>query len=230
MIFSFFHRRNLLGTVFRRKFHTTNATKIMQLLFLILLVYSSLLVHSKYVFFEGRVSVFDAPTVCADQGMRLAIIKSQADLDAANAVVPPTPFPEGFEDGAWIGLTRRAKSSRFKWRDGTLYRRREFDGWDGGEPNDFQDLEDCVHTRYDEGRNGRWNDLICSGIQRGVLCEFDQFCSPRNKLTRKDCEERIATCAKRGIVMKYGGGGCVGPKKKRSRGKPHEIRGWRMSM
>lgn len=102
----------------------------------------------------------EARDACRDMGLELAVL---ADPDEARRVT----------DGAlaaarrayWIGLDDRAAEGTFRWVDG----REVAPGapWGAGEPNDYNQAEDCTHLRP---QDGLWNDLGC-GAPQGFICE-----------------------------------------------------------
>ena len=59
---------------------------------------------------------------------------------------------EGFLGARRIGSGRR---NTFAWSDGTTLR---YTNWKRGEPNNWDENEDCIHLYAD----GKWNDIPCS--------------------------------------------------------------------
>ncbi len=50
---------------------------------------------------------------------------------------------------------------------------KKYNNWNFGEPNN-QDLdENCAEMiiSSDKNKNGKWNDISCSGIRRDFICE-----------------------------------------------------------
>ena len=71
-------------------------------------------------------------------------------------------------DDVWIGLSDIEREGHFKWLDGVLAANV---GWVDGEPNDYDNNEDCVHINL----GGRFlpntiNDIPCSAAVH-ALCE-----------------------------------------------------------
>ena len=56
----------------------------------------------------------------------------------------------------WIGFNDKLQEGKFVWPDGTPS---DFSLWNGGEPNDWGNNEDCAEIYAD---NGSWNDLDCN--------------------------------------------------------------------
>ncbi|XP_060619827.2 hepatic lectin-like [Anolis sagrei] len=65
----------------------------------------------------------------------------------------------------WLGLTDGKTEGQWTWVDGTNYRT-GFKNWKQGEPNDYQNQEDCAEM----GVLGEWNDVACNN--KGLyICE-----------------------------------------------------------
>ena len=109
-----------------------------------------------------RVTWTDALAACAAQGNSLAVITSAVEnarlLEALEASPPIT-----LQRRAWIGLSYRVNEGTFVWHDGTEV---EYRDWIQGEPNDFNDDEDCGEIAYMQrsttGIFSGWNDYTCS--------------------------------------------------------------------
>tara|TARA_B100000683_G_C12290760_1_gene473867 strand:+ start:25 stop:726 length:702 start_codon:yes stop_codon:yes gene_type:complete len=65
----------------------------------------------------------------------------------------------------WIGLNDRGTEGEYVWESGTAF---EFDAWNDGEPNNFDDNENCVEMY---SNTGLWNDVSCRNEQ-GFICSF----------------------------------------------------------
>jgi hypothetical protein len=98
---------------------------------------------------------------CARQGGRLVILETEAENAAVGALVRP------WTDGAfWIGVSDRQEEGVWRWNDGVEV---AYDPWAPGEPNDYNQGEDCGHANW--GQLGRWNDANC-GSRGPYVCEF----------------------------------------------------------
>lgn len=62
----------------------------------------------------------------------------------------------------WIGFNDTKTEGTFVWNDGTPA---DFTFWNGGEPNDWGNSEDCAEIY---ASNGLWNDLDCNTAMRYV--------------------------------------------------------------
>ncbi|XP_052779239.1 low affinity immunoglobulin epsilon Fc receptor-like [Mya arenaria] len=68
----------------------------------------------------------------------------------------------------WLGGSDKNSEGTWYWiSDERVWTRRDFKGWDKGEPNDNNNGEDCLHTHA----NGAWNDVQCH-FELMVVCEF----------------------------------------------------------
>lgn len=69
-------------------------------------------------------------------------------------------------DTVWIGGNDRENEGHFVWsRDGNPI---TFNKWDGNNPDDFSNNEDCIEMR----RDGIWNDICCD-YPMPFVCEKD---------------------------------------------------------
>jgi hypothetical protein len=60
-------------------------------------------------------------------------------------------------DAAWLGLTDQQIEGTFRWVTGEPL---VFENWFPGEPNNFNNVEDCVEIDISLS-DGKWNDLDC---------------------------------------------------------------------
>ncbi|XP_035677220.1 C-type lectin BfL-2-like [Branchiostoma floridae] len=72
----------------------------------------------------------------------------------------------------WFGLDDRHMEGSFEWADGTRLYGHQFDFWAPGEPNDFNNFEDCVHyeASQDPEFANKWDDGSCD-TTAGFICE-----------------------------------------------------------
>ncbi|XP_058240760.1 C-type lectin domain family 4 member A-like [Hemibagrus wyckioides] len=89
---------------------------------------------------------------------------------------------------AWIGLTDRDTEGKFKWVDGSPLNT-EF--WWDGEPNDFEQKEDCVITGYAkaESNMSTWADYPCDFPVVGI-CEMKANLTKRSWRRKQREKER----------------------------------------
>ena len=96
-----------------------------------------------------------AKTACEALGSKLAMVKSQSELQA---------LVQKVRRNVWIGLHRDPRDkSRWIWVDGT---RVSYSHWDKGEPNNVQGIQDCGEMYS----SGKWNDAACHPSYH-YLCE-----------------------------------------------------------
>ncbi|XP_060720564.1 hepatic lectin-like isoform X1 [Tachysurus vachellii] len=101
-------------------------------------------------------------------------IKRGADLVIINST-EKQEFISKYSNGtqAWIGLTDTDTEGTFKWVDGSPLTT-EF--WWNGEPNDYEQNEDCVITGYTNTKSNisTWADFPCNHHSAGI-CEMKIF-------------------------------------------------------
>ncbi|CAK8681517.1 unnamed protein product [Clavelina lepadiformis] len=98
---------------------------------------------------------------CTEKGGHLVAIHSQDENFLLLSRATRT-----FATTFWIGLkdTAGLDGRSFTWADGSIL---DYVNWVDGEPNNFEDQEDCaeMHTN-----SGQWNDDNC-GIMNNFICE-----------------------------------------------------------
>ena len=113
-----------------------------------------------YCFAPETVQWSTANERCTKSGGILAILSTkEKDVALHKAVGPKLGMPS-----VWIGYNDIAREGNWRWITGKRF---DFDGWKSGEPNDFQEDEDCAEW-YPE--DGLMNDLPCSS-KRPYVCE-----------------------------------------------------------
>lgn len=115
---------------------------------------------SSYAFCLAPTSWADARIECGMRGGDLVVVDDAGENDALAGQVSVI---QGTTGRWWFGLNDRVAEGSHVWLDGLplVYSR-----WAMGEPNDFNNKEDCA-VLYDKGD---WNDEICVGLY-GFLCE-----------------------------------------------------------
>lgn len=97
---------------------------------------------------------------CLAIGAELVAISSQEEntfvAEQANART----------DGKWwIGLNDRDTEGEYVWSSGASF---DFEAWNEGEPNNYDNDENCVEMY---SNTGLWNDVLCRNEQ-GFICSF----------------------------------------------------------
>ena len=104
---------------------------------------------------SGTLNWNAAKSACEALGSKLAIVKSQSELQA---------LAQKVRRDVWIGLHRDPRDkSRWIWVDGT---RVSYSHWNKGEPNNAGGNEGCA-VMY---ASGKWNDIGCRYPDQ-YLCE-----------------------------------------------------------
>ena len=122
-----------------------------------------------------------AKAACEALGSKLAMVKSQSELQA---------LVQKVRRDVWIGLHRDPRDkSRWIWVDGT---RVSYSHWNQGQPNNSGGNEGCGHMFPP---SGKWNDHPCH-VSHYYLCETNGERTLTNakswtKLVKKTANFRI---------------------------------------
>jgi len=114
----------------------------------------------------------DAQDYCQSLGGDLLSIHSEETQEAAAALCDSFDHSEYDSDypGCWIGLFQ-PNNDEWQWSDGSDTDLGFHDDgrvstgdypWSNGEPNDWDEVEDCVYIMSD---NLKWNDKYCGGLK-----------------------------------------------------------------
>lgn len=125
---------------------------------------SSWLIHDNrcYKEFLQMRTWFQSRDYCRSIGADLVTIQQQSKMDFIDSQYPNVLH--------WVGLRRL--NSTFIWVDGTNI---DFTYWAANEPNNHNNVENCVHTNRESPRG--WHDSNCYLSQR-FICEmsFEPAC------------------------------------------------------
>ncbi len=110
----------------------------------------------KYAYCVDSFDWHSAEADCQAQGGHLVSIHSLAQYQTIAAKADSL----GMGD-FWVGFNDEVQEGKFVWSDGTPT---DFTLWNGGEPNDFGNGEDCTQAYS----LGNWNDLDCNAGIRYV--------------------------------------------------------------
>jgi len=69
-------------------------------------------------------------------------------------------------DFLWMGLTDKVSEGQYFWET-SLTKLGSFAPWDAGQPDNYGNNEDCIHTKPTG-----WNDVPCTANYRYV-CQMD---------------------------------------------------------
>ena len=114
----------------------------------------------KYTVWNTSKSRSDASAQCADFNGKLVSINSQEEYDIVSGLIMSS------DQLFWIGLSDLDVEGKFATDDGSEV---NFTKWSWGEPNDWDNNEDCVAIRQKED----WNDIRCVGYYYPFICERD---------------------------------------------------------
>lgn len=143
---------------------------------------------NEYVRCANPRNAFHADRVCQSFGAnwRLADVNSTFENTLIAGQITAT---------SWIGATDEENGAvagneegTFLWRDGSAL---AFTSWNGGEPNNAGNGEDCATTT---NGGGIWNDLACSTAQPFV-CEGPSFCGNGAVAMPEECDDANANNA-----------------------------------
>ncbi|XP_067437313.1 C-type lectin domain family 4 member F-like isoform X3 [Thunnus thynnus] len=101
----------------------------------------------------------ESRTDCLQREMDLVVVNSREEQEFINR----------YRKRMWIGLTDSEREGTWKWVDGTPL---TTSFWHSGEPNDHNDNEDCVETKFKDKNS--WNDAVC-GDRHSWICEKKMF-------------------------------------------------------
>ena len=99
-----------------------------------------------------------ASKYCEERGMNLATFESFEEANYFNSIA-------GKE--VWVGITDAVKEGEFIQVTGTPAPSLP---WNAGEPNDYENNEDCVQSGYDGG----FNDHDCSLVMRFACEKYEE--------------------------------------------------------
>ncbi|KAK2860139.1 hypothetical protein Q7C36_004305 [Tachysurus vachellii] len=106
-----------------------------------------------YIYVDQHMEWISAENHCLDLGANLVSIHSEDEYQVVKALIR---FHDPKENPTWIGLTNCVKLKKWFWSDGTKL---SFTKWNPDEPNNFENIECCVHMNFSVFMN--WNDIPC---------------------------------------------------------------------
>ncbi|XP_076829471.1 macrophage mannose receptor 1-like isoform X2 [Brachyhypopomus gauderio] len=111
---------------------------------------------------------FEARDFCRAIGGDLASFHSESERDS---------LPNTWGIKAWIGFSSLDANSGFVWTDGTPS---DFDNWNPGEPNNYNNVEHCVEAFFHYVN--RWNDKECDAYNDWI-CQIRLGTTPKQPPT-----------------------------------------------
>ncbi|KAG9469826.1 hypothetical protein GDO78_019567 [Eleutherodactylus coqui] len=98
---------------------------------------------------------------CLKKGADLAVITSKREQIFLVSISDVS-----YDKHYWIGLHDMDEEGTWTWVDGTNYET-SYKSWGIGEPDDWEDAEDCVYL----WAFGVWNDVSCDYEDHYGICE-----------------------------------------------------------
>ncbi|XP_066446161.1 hepatic lectin-like [Eleutherodactylus coqui] len=98
---------------------------------------------------------------CLKKGADLAVITSEREQIFLATLSDASSYKR-----YWIGLHDMDEEGTWTWIDGTNYET-SYKHWKTGQPNDWQDSEDCAHL----WTSADWNDHDCDASDAYGICE-----------------------------------------------------------
>ena len=132
--------------------------------------------NTQFQIIEGNFTWQEAKEDAETKGGRLAVLDTQAKIDAANAFIQPD------DPGVWIGLTDEAQEGQWKWITGEPL---TVSNWYEGEPNNLGN-EDYATIWSD---TLAWNDAQGSNTGAYLL----EILGPQKQITILDLENGSVT-------------------------------------
>ena len=129
---------------------------------------------SCYDLFNPRVGIRNARDMCGDIGGYLVEIDTEEERDFVKNFLSRAQVPESMYDSnknVWLGASDEDTEGEFYWKNGNTAVK-EFSDWAVGEPdNNGPSIldEDCAEL--DSNNDWKWNDIMCLGSSKAVLCE-----------------------------------------------------------
>lgn len=117
---------------------------------------------NSYLYCGDYLSWFNARKVCKAMDTDLLSVHSFSSNKAVASLA------SSYEVFIWLGLTDYVSEGDWStWADGSAV---TYTNWAPGEPNNFDNDEDCAEIGY--YTDGRWNDNGCSG-QHPFMCTYN---------------------------------------------------------
>jgi Lectin C-type domain. len=138
-----------------------------------------------HVHFSGStVTWAQARAACQSHGGDLASIHSQAENDAAHALLLEAQSRDASLMYVYFGLHDRTEDLAFVWSDTTAV---DYTNWESSEPNHGDNNEDCAGFLLDAHFQDMWVDYPCDGEAYWVPGKpaFGYLCSgPHREITQ----------------------------------------------
>ena len=145
-----------------------------------------------YYLSDGALNWEDAALSADVLGGYLAAINSADENTALNAwLVSSGIYTTGgqYQVSPYLGLVDINSENEYFWYNGENL---DYTNWAANEPNDFQNLEDCVQMLP----NGQWNDIFDEGrVLRYVLEVPKDDCCPGSAFTNLHSGQALSTDA-----------------------------------
>ncbi|XP_060562389.1 perlucin-like protein [Ruditapes philippinarum] len=119
--------------------------------------------HCYHIGYGTFLTFSEARTYCDDRGAYLVRFDNIVENNFLADILRKTKA-----EHTWMGLTDQHHEGIWKWFDTNEHA--TFSDWGAGEPNNYNNAEDCVH--FDVSSNYKWNDVSC-GSKMLPLCKIE---------------------------------------------------------
>ncbi|KAF7273839.1 salivary C-type lectin 2-like [Rhynchophorus ferrugineus] len=125
----------------------------------------------KYVVSSDKAGFHTAFITCRQYGYEPAEIHSLAEQKMVEELLKNEKL--GLENGYWIFATNLDEKKAYYWLNSG--RRLLYSNFSAGQPDNYNNMENCLHVFHTTPGRFAWNDIPCNSNIR-FLCQHNQVC------------------------------------------------------